>query len=201
MESFIWIMFVIFAGQLGTIINVIKRYIFGDWEFLPSFGPDTAAGSFYTFALVLTASLVAPIFWRFIKKEEPEYRNISIIFVTLLIFLILLCAVFYSFATNDINSVDFSKLRNENIVIDWKQLIFFGLSLLLAWYSFGLSLLPTHESELQLDDYQSKDDKEREKLSKSVNPITSNVSESKEDQPQVNLQHSSANTNYGDIEV
>lgn len=168
-EFFVWIMFVIFAGQLGTIINIIKRWVFGGWELLPSFGPDSASGSFYTFALVLIASLVAPVFLRFVKKESPEYRNISIVFVTLLIFSLVLCAIFYSFATKDMNSVDFSKLTNGNMHTDWKQLVFFCLSIVFAWYSFGLSLSPSHEADLKLD-YQELDDKTREGLSGTLKP-------------------------------
>ena len=32
LQFFIWGMFVIIAGQLGTIINIVQRVIFDDWS-------------------------------------------------------------------------------------------------------------------------------------------------------------------------
>lgn len=179
-ESFIWLMFVIVAGQLGTIINVSKRWVFGDWDICASLGPDTASGSFYTFALVLIASLIGPIFIRFIKKEEPEYRSISAVYLTLLVFSLILCAVFYSFSTNDFNSIDYSQLKDENMPIDGKQLFFFLLSIVLAWYSFGLTHLYLHEEELKLDDYL-------EAENNTCNVLSSQVSANIGVQPSPNL--------------
>lgn len=46
-EWFLWLMFVVIAGQLGTIINVIQRWLFGGWDFMTAFCPDSASGSFY----------------------------------------------------------------------------------------------------------------------------------------------------------
>ena len=37
-------MFVIVAGQLGTIINIIRRWVFGDWDFFPALGPELFVG-------------------------------------------------------------------------------------------------------------------------------------------------------------
>lgn len=206
-ESFIWVMFVIVAGQLGTIINLIRRWVFGDWDFFPALGPDAVSGSFYTFALVLIASLVAPIFIRFIKKEKPEYRSISAVYLTVLIFSLVLCAIFYSFATNDINSVDFSKLSNDDMKADWKQLTFFFLSLIFAWYSFGLSHLSPHENQLCLDDYQELDDNARNELSEKLNPLGGTIgkkSDSNEKNKtgiQGSLVEPSSNTKYGELNV
>ena len=33
-EFFIWALFVIVAGQLGTIINIINRFVFQGWKFI-----------------------------------------------------------------------------------------------------------------------------------------------------------------------
>lgn len=205
-ESFIWMMFVIVAGQLGTIINLIRRWGFGDWEFLPALGPDSASGSFYTFALVLIASLLASIFIRFIKKETPEYRNISAVYLTILIFSLVICAIFYSFATNDFELIDFSKLKNEDMTVDWKQLVFFILSIIFAWYSFGLTHLCFHEGSLHLDDYQEIDDNARDELSKKISSQVvpkspSTVSSENEIDTHEPLRKSSSNTKYGELNV
>lgn len=77
-ELFLWFAFVIVAGLLGIIINIIKRWIFDGWDFFVALGPDSAAGSFYTFSLVMISSLIYPLFSRFIKSEKPEYRKIHI---------------------------------------------------------------------------------------------------------------------------
>lgn len=166
-ESFLWLMFVIVAGQLGTIINVIQRWVFGGWDFMPSLVPDSKSGSFYTFALVMIASLLGPIFIRIVNKKTPEYRPITIVFVTILIFSLLLCGLFYSFETQNPKLANFATLKNRDIFVDVKQLVFFILAVLFSWYSFGLSLLPEHETDVKLDkDYQRVDDKERNELSK-----------------------------------
>lgn len=165
-EWFLWLMFVIIAGQLGTIINVIQRWVFNGWDFLPAFCPDSASGSFYTFALVMIASLIGPIFIRFANKGKPEYRPITIVYVTILIFSLLFCGLYYSFASQVPNLTDFSKLHNNEISVDTKQLVFFLLAIVFSWYSFGLSLMPIHETDAHLDkDYQKEDDSERNELS------------------------------------
>lgn len=171
-ECFLWLMFTIIAGQLGTIINVVQRWVFGDWEFLPAFCPDSASGSFYTFALVMIASLIGPIFIRFVNKDKPEYRPITFVYVTILIFSLLFCGLYYSFATQNPVMPDFSQMHNDQISVDLKQLVFFVLAILFSWYSFGLSLMPKHESEACLDkDYQKENDKERNELSGQVTKL------------------------------
>lgn len=185
-EWFLWLMFVVIAGQLGTIINVIQRWLFGGWDFMTAFCPDSASGSFYTFALVMIASLIGPIFIRFVNKEKPEYRPITIVFVTILIFSLLFCGLYYSFATQEPNMTDFSELHNKDISVDVKQLVFFVLAIVFSWYSFGLSLMPIHEEDAHLDkDYQSMEDKDRNdlsrKVSKPVNPSGNNASSTNSD--------------------
>lgn len=167
-ETFVWLMFAIIAGQLGTIINLIQRWIFGEWDFQVALAPDTASGSFYTFALVLFASLVGPWFIRIVKKEKPEYRPIVIVFVTILIFLLLLCAVFYSAATQNVNITGFEGKTNGDMHLDIKQFAFFVLAIICAWYSYGLFLSREHENILNLD-YQAADDEGRNRLSGTAN--------------------------------
>lgn len=185
-EWFLWLMFVVIAGQLGTIINVIQRWVFGGWDFMAAFCPDSTSGSFYTFALVMIASLIGPIFIRFVNKGKPEYRPITIVYVTILIFSLLFCGLYYSFATQEPNMTDFSGLHNKDISVDVKQLVFFVLAIVFSWYSFGLSLMPIHEEDALLDkDYQSMDDKDRNdlsgKISKPVNPSGKNASPTNSD--------------------
>lgn len=177
-EFFLWVMYVIFAGLLGVVINVIRRVIFLNWDIMPAIAPESSSGSFYTFSLVLIASLLAPLFISFIKKEKPHYRNIGAVFVTILILSLVLCAVFYSFATQSITNLDYSEFKNADMRLDWPQFIFFVLALLYSWYSFGYSLMDRHEEELFLSDdsYAAKDIKEKRDLSKEVIGVTSDGS-------------------------
>lgn len=159
-------MFVIVAGQLGTIINIIQRTVFDNWQIKKALIPDSVSGNFYTFSLVLLASLLGPLFIDFIKDEKPHYRKIGMVFVTILIFTIILCAVFYSFATHNISNIDYTNLKNNDICVDVPQLIFYICALVFAWYYFGYSLLAHHERDIRLSDegYHELEESEKENL-------------------------------------
>ena len=120
-ELFLWFSFVIVAGLLGVIINIIKRWIFDGWDFFVALGPDSAAGSFYTFSLVMISSLIYPLFSRFIKSEKPEYRKIHIVFITILIFTLLFCGIYYSFSTLNQPIGAYERLHNNDMRIDYSQ--------------------------------------------------------------------------------
>lgn len=166
LELFLWFSFVIVAGLLGVIINIIKRWIFDGWDFFVALGPDSAAGSFYTFSLVMISSLIYPLFSRFIKSEKPEYRKIHIVFITILIFTLLFCGIYYSFSTLNQPMEAYDGLHNNEMDIDYSQLFFFVLVIIFSVYSFGLTLIGQHEDELHLsDDYLEKEQYQVKKLS------------------------------------
>ena len=165
-ELFLWFSFVIVAGLLGVIINIIKRWIFDGWDFFVALGPDSAAGSFYTFSLVMISSLIYPLFSRFIKSEKPEYRKIHIVFITILIFTLLFCGIYYSFSTLNQPMGAYDGLHNNEMHIDYSQSFFFVLVIIFSVYSFGLTLIGQHEEELHLsDDYLEKEQHQVKKLS------------------------------------
>lgn len=166
-ELFLWFSLVIVAGLLGVIINIIKRWIFDGWDFFVALGPDSAAGSFYTFSLVMISSLIYPLFSRFIKSEKPEYRKIHIVFITILIFTLLFCGIYYSFSTLNQPIGAYERLHNNDMRIDYSQSFFFVLVIIFSVYSFGLTLIGQHEDELHLsDDYLEKEQHQVKKLSK-----------------------------------
>lgn len=166
LELFLWFSFVIVAGLLGVIINIIKRWIFDGWDFFVALGPDSAAGSFYTFSLVMISSLIYPLFSRFIKSEKPEYRKIHIVFITILIFTLLFCGIYYSFSTLNQPMEAYDGLHNNEMDIDYSQLFFFVLVIIFSVYSFGLTLIGQHEEELHLsDDYLENEQHQVKKLS------------------------------------
>lgn len=167
LELFLWFAFVIVAGLLGVIINIIKRWIFDGWDFFVALGPDSAAGSFYTFSLVMISSLIYPLFSRFIKSEKPEYRKLHIVFITILIFTLLFCGIYYSFSTLNQPIRAYERLHNNDMRIDYSQSFFFVLVIIFSVYSFGLTLIGQHEDELHLsDDYLEKEQHQVKKLTK-----------------------------------
>lgn len=163
LELFIWFVFVLVASLLGVIINLIKRVGFDGWDFKVALGPDSAAGSFYTFSIVMFSSLIYPLFARFVKSEKPEFRKLHIAYITILIFTMLFCGVYYSFSTLSQPMVTYKNLHNLDMQLDVPQFIFFVLALLFSAYSFGLTLIGKHDDCLHLsDNYQ---DKENEQVS------------------------------------
>lgn len=170
-DFFLWMMFVIVAGQLGTIINVVNRTLFGGMSLPRAIYPDSVFGSFYTYALVLIASLVAPLFTRIKDDTEPKFRSMTIVFVTLLMFTLLLCAVFFSFASQEISCMAF-KGGNGNITVDGKQLIFVVLAVVYAWYALGLSLMVQNKECLKYDDYSIKEKNDVDKIGKKGVEVT-----------------------------
>ena len=170
----IWFLFVIIGSQLGTIVNLVNRSLFNGWSFKSALYPDSLSGSFYTFALVMMASLIAPIFIRFRNKKEPEFRSVGILFSAILIFVMILCAVFFSFSSQQFlsTSVNFSEVQSENLHIDFKQLTFFIIAILFAWYAFGLGLMGEHREMIEIDDsYVNKEDKQVKAISKGVSDV------------------------------
>lgn len=158
-EFFIWALFVIVAGQLGTIINVINRCVFQDWKFGESLYPDSVTGNFYTYALVLIASLIAPIFARIKNNDKPMFSTISMVFSSILIFAMILCAVFFSNASQTIPPLDYSSFKGVGFTLDVKQIVFVILAIIFAWYAFGFSLMVKNQELIQLDDsYAHKQD-------------------------------------------
>lgn len=164
LEFAVWLAFVVIAGQLGTIINIIGRVFFDDWELCESLCADSSSGVFYTYSLVLIASILGSCINRFIHKKKKEYSCILSIFLPLLIFLLLFNAVFYSYATQG-SYEEFKSITSENITVDWAQLFFFIVSILCAIYAFGLDRLHLHgEYDSLSDSYLRKENADKEKM-------------------------------------
>lgn len=173
LELFIWLAFVLVASLLGVIINLIKRVGFDGWDIAVALGPDSAAGSFYTFSIVMFSSLIYPLFSRFVKSEKPEFRKIHIAYITILIFTMLFCGVYYSFSTLSQPMVGYTSLHNSDMQLDVPQFIFFVLALLFSAYSFGLTLIGEHDDSLRLsDDYLAKENEQVNILSQQATAST-----------------------------
>lgn len=151
LDFFLWFLFVVIAGQLGTIINFINRCVFGGWHLSQSLLADSVSGNFYTFALVLVTSTIGNIFIKLTCKSEHDHRKAIVVFVALCIFLMLFDAVFFSFATQGY-AVEYKNVATANIRFDWWQIVFFILAIIAAILSFGLERIDGHKEYNYLDD-------------------------------------------------
>lgn len=163
-DFFLWFVYVMFAGLLGVIINVVKRWIFDGDGFHKALTFDSHAGSFYTFSLVICSSLIWPIFKSLTSKEQPEYCLIRTVLLTLLIFTDLFSAIFYAFSS--INSHKwFWQICGEWYPLDIPQLFFFILAIVLSIYSFGITYLSRHVDKFPVTDEHLRSENENvEKL-------------------------------------
>lgn len=160
MSALLWFLFTIFAAQIGTIINLINHVIFSeeraggkDWLLLAkeSLCMDSISGSFYTFSIVLTASVLSPLFIKFVESGV-HFRKLKVLTIVVSIFTLFFGGIFYSFST--IGTRDYSLLKNADFIIDKWQLLFFIVAILIAMYSYGLSRMDLDTKQYpDLDDY------------------------------------------------
>lgn len=151
LDFFLWFLFVVIAGQLGTIINFINRCVFDEWALSQSLLADSVSGNFYTFALVLVTSTIGNIFIKLTCKSEHDHRKAIVVFIALCLFLMLFDAVFFSFATQDY-AMEYKNVKVENIHFDWWQFAFFFFAILAAILSFGLERIDGHKEYDYLDE-------------------------------------------------
>lgn len=186
-RTILWLVFSICFSLIGTIINIIKFAVFNIpatsfagkcfWERTEAaIYLDSRSGTFYTFSIVLVASILYPLFESFVKHEW-HYTHLRVITIIIGILLVALGGVFYSFSTIGMTPIDMQKISVSN---DVSQKVFFFSSILLAAYSYGLGLLKEDENHPQLDDYSDKENKNIEKLEEKVCSITSEQKDKEE---------------------
>ncbi len=173
---FVWFMFTILASQIGTIINLIIRVINGELSFIQSIYQESVNGSFYTFSIVLIASLLSPLFINFVENSPTHFKSIKIVLITILIFTLFFAGIFYSTSVKDNYNIE--HLSEILYSVDIYQLIFFIIAIILALYAFCVNRLDLNKEkyeELNDNDYREKDDKARDALSNGIeNIITDN---------------------------
>lgn len=178
-RTILWLVFSICFSLIGTIINIIKFAVFNIpatsfvgncfWERVEAaIYLDSRSGTFYTFSIVLVASILYPLFESFVKHEW-HYTHLRVITIIIGILLVALGGVFYSFSTIGMTPIDMQNISVRNDV--WQKGFFFS-SILLAAYSYGLGLLKEDENHPQLDDYSDKENKNIEKLEEKASSIT-----------------------------
>ena len=149
LNTFIWLMFVIIGGQLGTIFNLISRCIIHQGTFQEALAQDSATGSFYTFSIVMFASLIGPLFIQAVNPKQPSYRVIAVVLLTLLIFALLFCSVFYAYTSQLGVEANLNAMNHAGLPIDVAQLLFFCLAVLFSLYSLGFGFFSDHGRETE----------------------------------------------------
>lgn len=186
-RTILWLVFSICFSLIGTIINIIKFAVFNIpatsfvakcfWERVETaIYLDSRSGTFYTFSIVLVASILYPLFESFVKHEW-HYTHLRVITIIIGILLVALGGVFYSFSTIGTTHID---MQNDSVRNDVWQKFFFFSAILLAAYSYGLGLLKEDENHPQLDDYSDKENKDVEKLEEKASSITSEQKDKEE---------------------
>lgn len=182
-DFFLWLVYVIFAGLLGVIINVVKRWIFDGDGFQKALTFDSQAGSFYTFSLVICSSLIWPMFKSLKDNDEPKYSMIRTVLLTLLIFTDLFCAVFYAFSNINPHKW-FWQICDDWYPLDIPQFLFFIFALILSVYSFGIPYLPKHPEYKVSDDHLKCENHRVEKLKSGLNSSEQTLSDTSQTENQ-----------------
>lgn len=157
LSFFLFCLFTVFAGQIGILINIIIRVSSGKFSITESIYLDTISGSFYTFSIALVASALGPLFVNFVEKSPTEFRSIKITTISLTIFILFFTGIFYSISATNPDSIEVS-----NFEIDWPQLIFFIVAIVVSLYSFNLLELENFKDEfddINDNNYAVKEDK------------------------------------------
>lgn len=106
-RTILWLIFSICFSLIGTIINIIKFAVFNIpatsfagkcfWERVEAaIYLDSRSGTFYTFSIVLVASILYPLFESFVKHEW-HYTHLRVITIIIGILLVALGGVFILF--------------------------------------------------------------------------------------------------------
>lgn len=167
---FLWFLFSIIAGLLGPLLNVIRYCFMDDSEhpILKAIYNDSYYGSFYTFAIVLTASLLGSLLIKWKDDYKQNFRRIKVFAASISIFVVMIGSVCYSFATLA-NGDSIAEFDYEMLVTDKPQLVLFLLSIVLAIYCQGVNLMdqnPKAHDKANEDDAIMKD--REESLKKTV---------------------------------
>lgn len=169
LSFFLFCLFTVFAGQIGILINIIIRISSGKFSLAESLYLDSISGSFYTFSIALIASALGPLFVIFVEKSPTEFRSIKITTISLTIFILFFSGIFYSITTTNPNSIGITSFR-----IDWPQLSFFLIAIVVSLYSFNLLELENFKddyADINDDNYAAVEDELVKTIVKSSNQI------------------------------
>lgn len=176
-RSVLWFIFTVGLSLIGTIANIIKiaflniprideKYTFWD-RVVYSVSQDCKSGTFYTFAIVLVASMLYPLFEGFLKHEF-NYINARVLSIIAALLLLVFGGMFYSFSSvGNKTCVESGELISH---VDWYQFGFLLLAIIVASYSFsvGLMIEDKDNPHPEIDDFADADSQNVERLKAKV---------------------------------
>lgn len=165
LDFFLWTLFLIVAGQLGTIINIINRCIFQGWHLKNSLLADSVSGNFYTFSIVLVTSVLCSLVINFLGRKSHEHKRFTVTVIVIAFIFCIFNAVFFSAATQDY-ATEFEYVNKSQISIDWWQMCFYVLSIVVSIYLFGLERMHRYREFDKLDIYGKNEKMNIKKLQK-----------------------------------
>ena len=154
-EFFIWFVFTIFAGQLGILANIIIRYFAHSIPISQSIYLDSAAGSFYTYAIAIAASALGPLFVNFIKNKKPEFTSLKIVSIIFITFFLVFSGIIY--AAVQIKSLS-SEPLSFNLAIDFPQFTIYILAIFIGLYTYCLLKISSPDYGHLDDSFNEQDD-------------------------------------------
>lgn len=164
----LWLIFAVFAGQIGILANIILRKIYSGYDIGESIYIDSINGNFYTYAIALVASILGPLFVNFIETSPTKFKIIKIFLIIFSVFTLFFVGIFYSSYT--LKTFHPENLKELKLSIDWSQFIFFILTIALAIYVFCIIRMDSnYEKFKHLDTpFSQKDDEKVDELADKV---------------------------------
>ncbi|QTL35126.1 hypothetical protein [Pseudoalteromonas viridis] len=157
--------------------NIIIRYFSHSIPVSQSIYLDSAAGSFYTYAIAIAASALGPLFASFIKNKKPEFTSLKIVSIILVIFFLVLSGVIY--AAVQIKSLT-SEILTFDLVLDVPQFSIYVLAIFIGLYTYCLL-------KISSPDYGHLDDSFNEQDDATVKEVVSDSKKLKDDGTGVKL--------------
>jgi len=165
---YIWLIFTVFAGQIGIITNVILRGKFNNNTILESIIIDSLNGNFYTYSIALFASTLGLLFVNFIERNPTKFKSFKVFLLIITIFSLFFTGIYY--AASSIDTIESLKINFQTVKFDYPQFIFLLLSILFAIYTFSITRLDLNYEKFKHldDDFSEKDDDSVDELSEKV---------------------------------
>lgn len=159
---FVWVLCTFLGGNLGVIINIVIRHYLYEMNLWESVSYDLCSGTFYVFVIAMLASSFGTLLIDFWTKENNDFKQPKIIWLSVTFFLCTIISIFYSAYT--------SSLMRGNVekYFDFWQIVFLIVGLFLGIYSYCLLLMDAQNEDFWVlsDKYEQKENKSIQKMSK-----------------------------------
>lgn len=161
---FVWMLCTFLGGNFGIVSNLVIRHYLYKVSVLDSISYDLYSGTFYVFVMAMLASSFGTVLIDFWTRENNDFKQPKIIWLSLTFFICAFNCIFYSSYTSSLMPVNAAKF------FDWWQIIFLLVGLFLAIYSYCLLLMdPQIDKFVVLSDkYEYKENKKIQKMSNDI---------------------------------